>query len=77
MRVMFKLGDIVSRDGTDEHVVIVPPEDTGLDNMTVVCIKEPLGYLMEDGITRGEPWIKRGEIETNLNTRYELVVAAK
>lgn len=70
MAVNFKIGDLVTRDGTDVHRVL---KVNGFgDCMTVECIKEPLGYLNEDG-TRDTPWTRLGETEFNLCRRYEFV----
>lgn len=57
MNKKFKVGDIVSRDGTDEHEII--DIDYGYMCMTVKCIKEPK-----------IKWIKKGETEFNLMRRY-------
>ena len=57
-RVAFKVGDIVTRDGTDRHRVIDITE--GWDGMTVLCIKEP-----------ASGWCKVGDEEYNLCRRYE------
>lgn len=70
----FVAGDIVSRDGTDEHIVI---ETFGEGEFApiqihVECIKEPLGYPNEDGSV-GEPWTRLGEREWNLSRRYQLI----
>jgi hypothetical protein len=62
----FKLGDIVSRDGSDEHLIYAPVDDWG--NIDIVCIKEPKIY---EGST--EPWIKIGEVESNLKRRYSFL----
>ena len=55
-----EVNDIVSRDGTDRHKVISIDEEWG--TMVVECIKEPTSK-----------WIKKGERESNLVRRYELV----
>ncbi len=70
----FKPGDLVTRDGTDIHVVVDTNEYDGYppDGMTVRCTKEPLGYLNDDG-TRGEPWTLLGEEEFNTCSRYDFV----
>jgi hypothetical protein len=62
----FKVGDIVTRDGTDEYEVI----STRYDAMwiTVKCIKEPAIF---EGAN--EPWIHIGQIESNMARRYSLV----
>lgn len=65
--IEFKVGDLVTRDGTDVHRVIEVIES---DLIVVECVKEPLGYLNEDG-TRDPPWTKIGERETNLARRYD------
>lgn len=67
----FRLGDIVTRHGTDLQRVISP----GFDLITVECVYEPLGYL-EDGVNRGEPWCRVGDIEDNMSRRYSLVEAS-
>lgn len=61
----FNVGDIVTRDGTDEHLVYDDGRDGG--NIGVICIKAPRSY---DG---GEPWTSVGEAERNLARRYTLV----
>jgi len=60
METKWKIGDIVSRDGTDEQEII--DIDYEWMCMTVKCIKEPK-----------EKWIKKGETEFNLIRRYSLV----
>jgi len=65
----FKIGDIVTRDGTDLHR-IVDMNGEGGDLIEVECIKEPLGFLNEDG-SRDEPWTRLGEREWNLTRRYD------
>ncbi|MDO9442562.1 MAG: hypothetical protein Q7T73_16875, partial [Beijerinckiaceae bacterium] len=65
----FKVGDIVTRDGTDRQRVVETDGDTPPTTITVECIKEPLGWLNDDG-TREEPWCKIGEREFNLARRY-------
>lgn len=52
----FRVGDIVSRDGTDRQEVIEVGE---YGEIKVKCVKAPK--------TR---WIKIGEVETNLSRRY-------
>lgn len=61
----YEVGDIVTRDGTDEHVI----NDIDYDYMLigVTCTKEPQAY---DG---NEPWAKIGKYESNLIRRYSLV----
>ena len=63
----FKVGDIVTRDGTDLQRILEINEAGDL--ITVECIKEPLGWLNDDG-TRGEPWCRLGDREDNLARRY-------
>ena len=58
--IQFKVGDVVSRDGTDEQEVIEVDHEWGL--ITIKCIKEPINR-----------WIKIGETEYNLPDRYALV----
>jgi hypothetical protein len=53
----WKLGDVVSRDGSDEHVVTWMSE--GRDLMEFTCVKAP---------TSG--WIQVGESEQNIPWRY-------
>lgn len=58
------IGDLVTRDGTDIHIVIEVDDDL----ITVTCIKEPaIPYGCD------EPWIRVGEVERNLTRRYEPV----
>jgi hypothetical protein len=57
-------GDIVTRDGTDEHEII--EIDEWADLMTVRCVKEP-----------HDPWAKIGEEERNLVRRYDFVRPGK
>jgi hypothetical protein len=67
----FRVGDLVTRDGTDVHRVIEADWIDGYapDLITVECVKEPLGFLDDDG-SRSEPWARIGEIEMNLARRY-------
>jgi len=67
MSIAFKVGDIVSRDGTDLQRIL-EINDAG-DLMHVECIREPLGWLKDDG-SRDEPWCRLGETEWNLPRRY-------
>jgi hypothetical protein len=53
---MFKVGDQVTRDGSDIQEVIAVG---GYDDITVRCIKAPEAK-----------WCKVGEIERNLAGRY-------
>jgi|JI6StandDraft_1071083.scaffolds.fasta_scaffold79693_1 hypothetical protein len=68
MALPFKVGDIVTRDGTDLQKII-EINDVG-DLILVECIKEPLGYLNDDG-SRDTPWCALGEQEWNISRRYE------
>lgn len=56
----FLVGDVVSRDGTDEHLVY-SVNDAG-DLIGVVCIKEP-----------SSQWTKLGETESNMARRYTFI----
>ena len=58
--MFFEVGDIVTRDGTDEHEIIEINHDQAW--LIVECIKEPK-----------TKWIKKGERESNLIKRYILV----
>lgn len=53
-----KIGDVVTRDGTDEHLVF-GINDPACDLIDVVCIKNP-----KSG------WTKISETESNLTRRY-------
>lgn len=56
MDEVFKIGDLVTRDGTDVHRVV----DVGVFNdITVVCVSAP-----DSG------WCKVGDEESNLAGRY-------
>lgn len=70
----FRVGDLVTRDGTDIHRITEAEWVDGYppDLIEVVCVKEPLGFLQEDG-SRGEPWTRVGETEQNLARRYSHV----
>lgn len=57
---LWQVGDIVTRDGTDEHEIL--SFHAGRDIFDVKCIKEP-----------SDTWAKVGEIETNLVRRYSFV----
>lgn len=57
---LWRVGNIVSRDGTDEHVIVGIYGTEEPETIRVRCIKEPS--------TR---WIKVGEIEDNLISRYK------
>ena len=62
---LWQVGDIVSRDGTDEQEII--KIEYKRDLMTVKCIKEPVAF------ENAEPWCKLGEEENNLIRRYTFV----
>jgi hypothetical protein len=62
--MIFKVGDLVTRDGTDIHRV-TSSNDDGYLNIDVVCVRAP-----------ASGWCKVGEEETNLARRYELVSRA-
>lgn len=64
----FQVGDLVSRDGTDLQRVVEVDDDHYC--ITVECIREPRGFLHEDG-TRDPPWCKIGDREHNLSRRYD------
>ena len=66
--IAFQIGDLVTRDGTDVQKVI--EADEGFGRITVECVKEPLGVLLEDG-SRSEPWCRVGHRESNLSRRYD------
>jgi hypothetical protein len=55
---LWKVGDIVTRDGTDEHEIVGISEDM----LDLVCIKEP-----------ADKWIAVGERDSNLARRYSFV----
>lgn len=57
---LWRPGDIVTRDGTDEHEIV------GIDGdlIDVVCVKAP-----------SVPWAEVGDIESNLTRRYSWVRA--
>jgi hypothetical protein len=62
---IFNIGDIVTRDGSDEQEIL--DIDLGFGTLIVRCIKEPIA---EEG---RNPWIRLGEEEHNLIRRYSLV----
>lgn len=66
----WQVGDIVSRDGNDEHEIL--EIDEWAEMLLVRCVKEPPIYEGGD-----EPWTKLGEDEYNLVRRYEFVRAGK
>jgi len=53
-------GDIVSRDGSDRHEVIIGED--GFGQIRVRCIKAP-----------EMPWAKINDVEDNLARRYQLI----
>lgn len=57
---LWQVGDIISRDGSDEQEILYINE--ARDLVEVKCIKAP-----------DEPWCCLGEIETNLHARYSFV----
>lgn len=63
------IGDIVTRDGTDWHLVY--GVNASGDLISVICIKEPNKRDSDDS-----PWIKLGETEHNLVGRYSLLKKA-
>ena len=63
---LWKVGDIVTRDGNDEHEIISLNDPRDL--ITVRCIKEPPIYEGSD-----EPWTRLGDEEDNLTRRYNFV----
>jgi hypothetical protein len=69
----FVVGDIVTRDGRDEQRVTATTEERagpGCPEMiTVECIKEPPGFVDDDGSV-WEPWCKLGDVEENLTRRH-------
>jgi hypothetical protein len=69
----YEAGDIVTRDGSDRHVIM--SIDYDWLNMDVKCIKEPkvLPPIEEGDV----PWIRLGEVESNLIRRYQLVRKGK
>ena len=62
----FKVGDIVTRDGSDRQE-ITEINDAG-DLITVVCVGEPAWF--NDGDTLHAPWCRLGEEEQNMAWRY-------
>jgi hypothetical protein len=58
LRHLWQVGDIVTRDGTDEHEIVGISEDM----LDLVCIKEP-----------DDKWIAVGERDSNLTRRYSFV----
>ena len=68
---LWKPGDIVTRDGTDEQMIVSIDGSDPTDLVLVRCIKEPTLY---EGTT--EPWCRIGEEESNLVRRYSFVRGA-
>lgn len=62
----FKVGDLVTRDGSDVQRVLDKNAD---DQILVECLVAPRGFYEDDG-TISEPWCKVGEQEWNLARRY-------
>jgi hypothetical protein len=62
----YGVGDYVTRDGTDVHLVV--DIDEWGDLGTFRCVKEPAPYEPGDA-----PWIRLGEDECNLTRRYSPV----
>lgn len=59
----FAVGDFVTRDGSDVHVVeSIDDDDSAYDTFTVRCVKAP-----------ASGWIDVGETEFNLMRRYRKV----
>lgn len=67
-RLKFRVGDIVTRDGTDRQRII-EINDAG-DLIHVECIRAPLGWLNDDG-SRGASWCEIGDREWNIPWRYD------
>ena len=67
---LWQVGDVVSRDGNDEHEILAFNECRDL--IDVRCIKEPPIYEGSD-----EPWTRLGETESNLTRRYSFVRTGK
>lgn len=61
---LWKAGDIVTRDGTDEHRINYFSWDRSM--MEVECVKAP-----------SQPWTEVGLPEWNLTRRYEFVRAGR
>ena len=59
---LWKVGDIVTRDGTDEHEIVGIREGM----LDLVCIKEP-----------NAKWTTVGEHDSNLTRRYSFVRPGK
>jgi len=57
-----RVGDIVSRDGTDRHRVLATNACDGMlpDMVKLECIGEARGWRQEDG-SRGEGWCSIGD----------------
>jgi len=56
----FRVGELVTRDGTDIHRVT--KADEGYGSVEVVCVKAP-----------ATGWCKVGDVESNLGARYQRV----
>jgi hypothetical protein len=54
---VYKLGDLVTRDGSDIHEII--EEDEGYGAIIVKCVKAP-----------SSGWCKVGDVEMNMAGRY-------
>jgi hypothetical protein len=63
----FRIGDYVSRDGTDVHQVIGMNGDGG-DLIEVRCVVAPALYLGD-----AKPWAAVGDVDSNVPWRYEPV----
>jgi hypothetical protein len=63
----FSVGDVVTRGHGDLQRII--DINSAGDLIVVECIREPIGWLNEDG-TREEPWCRVGFVESNLTRRY-------
>jgi hypothetical protein len=63
---LWRAGDIVTRDGTDEHVIVEMVGNDPTDCVLVRCVKEP-----------SEPWTKVGDKENNLLRRYSWLRAGR
>ena len=65
---IFRVGDIVSRDGSDRHRVIEVDNDDGDTPLTITveCIKEPATDALSP-----VPWTRLGDTEFNLARRYD------
>ncbi len=66
----WEVGDIVTRDGSDEQEILELFGGDPPDTLTVRCVKEP-----PPGEGATEPWCRLGDEETNLVRRYHFVRA--